>query len=326
MSELDLKKPPKADLSLAVVGDIHGFWNQSDVEYFSTSSYDGIFFVGDLGNRNPKNQFEIAKSISQIRKPKYLIPGNHDTTSIFQLLGEISGWNPIWTKGSVFGQKYRFKKLVSNLGDVRLCGYSVHSDFENYGIQILGARPFSMGARLNFQPYLKSVYRINTLEESTEKLVSLSKEIGSTSEILVLAHNGPFGLGERPVDIWGCDFKKEGGDWGDRDLQDFLKHCNNSLTRVPVVIAGHMHHHARHLRNSRTWCVKKEGTLFVNAARVPRIFKDKDGMLWHHHVRLSRVKGTWKAEAVFLKNGVIEIHDSDLPKFLRTEKENKKEI
>jgi hypothetical protein len=42
--------------------------------------------------------------------------------------------------------------------------------------------------------------------------------------------------------------------------------------RVLAVIAGHMHH-ALKGRGHRTWCVERDGTLYVNAARVPRVFR-----------------------------------------------------
>ena len=36
---------------------------------------------------------------------------------------------------------------------------------------------------------------------------------------------------------------------------------------------------------ARVWKMKQDGTLFINAARVPRIFEDQ-GVTRRHHVRL----------------------------------------
>ena len=37
-------------VKLAVIGDVHLHFNQFDVDYFNTSNYDLILFVGDLTN------------------------------------------------------------------------------------------------------------------------------------------------------------------------------------------------------------------------------------------------------------------------------------
>jgi hypothetical protein len=54
--------------------------------------------------------------------------------------------------------------------------------------------------------------------------------------------------------------------------------------QVLAVLAGHMHHRLRG-GGLRRWYARHDGVLYVNAARVPRIFEDKDG-LFHHHVDL----------------------------------------
>jgi uncharacterized protein (TIGR04168 family) len=106
-------------------------------------------------------------------------------------------------------------------------------------------------------------------------------EKAPTEDILVLAHNGPTGLGSRAGDIWGCDFKPEQGDWGDRDLRGALDHAKRCHKRVLAVVAGHMH---RSRRNKRVSTAETEGTLFVNPALVPRVFPTEQGMSRHHMV------------------------------------------
>jgi hypothetical protein len=55
--------------------------------------------------------------------------------------------------------------------------------------------------------------------------------------------------------------------------------------RVPAVIAGHMHWSLQG-GGVRRWQVEREGTLYLNPARVPRHFHDADGT-YHHHVSLT---------------------------------------
>ncbi len=300
------------------MGDIHGFWTWVDTEYFSKSNYDSVIFTGDLGNNRPGNANKIAQLISKVRKPKYLILGNHDTTSIPQLLMEITNASPNMGYLSHTFHLLRYKKLVKDLGDTRICQYNLFEEGE--GLFILGARPLSMGARFNFQLFIKSVFGISSYEESERKLNELIQGIDfQKQDLIVLAHNGPSGLGDRAYDIWGCDFKTEEGDFGDKDLGNFVRKISNQEKRPKVVIAGHMHHSSRKLRvKTRIWKRKEEGTLYLNPARVPRIFSDKEGNIWHHHVELTRKDGVWDAEAKYLKNGVEEIFS--LPDFIEREK------
>jgi hypothetical protein len=43
-----------------------------------------------------------------------------------------------------------------------------------------------------------------------------------------------------------------------------------------------MHHNVKG-GGQRRWLLEEDGTLYVNAARVPRIFQE-DGRTFHHHV------------------------------------------
>ena len=51
--------------------------------------------------------------------------------------------------------------------------------------------------------------------------------------------------------------------------------------RVLAVIAGHMHLRTRQ-GDERPWKLESDGTLYVNAARVPRIFSGEDDVYRHH--------------------------------------------
>ncbi|PJZ50016.1 metallophosphoesterase [Leptospira saintgironsiae] len=303
---------------IAVVGDIHGFWTWVDTEYFSKSNYDSVIFTGDLGNVRPGSANKIAQLISKVRKPKYIILGNHDTTSIPQLLMEITNASPNIGYLSHIFHLLRYKKLLKDLGDTHICQYNLSE--AGQGISILGSRPLSMGGRFNFQLFIKSLFGISSYEESEKKLHELIQGIDfQKQDLIILAHNGPSGLGDKAYDIWGCDFKKEEGDFGDKDLGNFIRTISKQGKKPKVVIAGHMHHSSRKLRvKTRIWKRKEEGILYLNPARVPRIFSDKEGNIWHHHVELTRKNGVWDAEAKYLKNGVEEIFS--LPEFIEREK------
>ncbi|TGK17388.1 hypothetical protein EHO61_13400 [Leptospira fluminis] len=304
-------------LSLAIIGDIHGFWTSVDTEYFSKSEYDAVLFTGDLGTYSTESTFRVAQEISKIRKPCYLVPGNHDTTSLFQLLAEILHLPSFLTWPSLPWHLRRYSRFRKELGNIRICEYSLHREIA--GLAILGARPLSMGFRMNFLPFLRKKFSVSSVADSVRRLDSLGKEAAEAgTDVLVLAHNGPAGLGSRASDIWGCDFRKEEGDFGDADLATFLENAVSCRRAPNVVIAGHMHHHTKRSVLFRIWKVRKSGILFINAARVPRIFRDAEGVSWHHHVRLTRKDGVWDAEAVYLRKGVEEVFP--LPKLLEREK------
>src|SRR4029079_1963872 len=154
-------------------------------------------------------------------------------------------------------------------GDVRDCGYSLHPyTLGGRAITLLAARPFALGGgSLSFAPQLRERHRIGTMDESATRLRQLI-ERAPTQDLIVLAHNGPHGVGATASDIWGCDFRGEQGDWGDPDLSAALAHARAIGKRVLAVIAGHMHSPTRQGR-ARTWLLERDGTWYVNAARVP---------------------------------------------------------
>ena len=97
----------------------------------------------------------------------------------------------------------------------------------------------------------------------------------------MLSHNGPLGLGAGPTDLWGCDFLEGGGDWGDPDLAAALASARTLGKRVLAVIAGHMHLRTK-TGEARVPRLERDGTLYVNPARVPRIQGGRDGARRSH--------------------------------------------
>lgn len=272
-------------ISVAIIGDIHLSFADADVSYFNDSSYDLILLVGDLSNFNPGHGYRIARRISGLKKAALAIPGNHDTVNLYQLLAEIKRYR-VFTEIFGLGQASRTRRLQAEMDGVQLGGYTLNS-FHIRGIEfdVITARPFSMGGQgLSFRPYLRRRFGVDTIQISAQLLIELIDRAPS-DRVIFLAHNGPFGLGNRSSDIWGCDFLEDEGDYGDIDLQMAVDHARSRNKRVIAVVAGHMHHELKGGGNRR-WLLEENGTLYVNSARVPRIF-DLAGRKMHHHIRLA---------------------------------------
>ncbi|MEZ4369853.1 MAG: metallophosphoesterase [Polyangiaceae bacterium] len=262
---------PDPPIRIAVVGDIHAFWGPPDVEYFNQSDYDLVLFVGDLGGYTVGGTLKVARSIARLEKPALVLPGNHDAITPAQLAAEISGVGSLIELASG-GEERRRRELAEALGPVPLVGYSLHRfRFRTQTLSIVAARPHSFGGpRLAFRPLMKRAFGVTSLEESETRLKQLVDD--ASNELLFLAHNGPTGLGEARESIWGCDFRRNAGDFGDPDLRGALTYATSQGKRVRAVLAGHMHH-ALKGGGDRTWLEEAAGTYYVNAARVPRVFR-----------------------------------------------------
>ena len=272
-------------LKLAIVGDIHANWDAADAAYFARSRYDAVLFTGDLPRmRSHRNQYKLARLVSKVGKPAWMVPGNHDATTLTQILSELNG---LPTPVSSRLQQARVGRLRRALGPVVLGGYSRHRLPEGAGhapVDLSIARPHAMGGGLSFPYHLERAHGVRSLDESADRLCSLV-DGSEAGRLVFLAHNGPVGLGEAPTDPFGCDFKREAIDWGDPDLRRAVDHALASGRKVLAVVAGHMHHRTLG-RQLRTWHVFDGGVHYVNAARVPRWIK-RDGRRMRHHVSLS---------------------------------------
>jgi uncharacterized protein (TIGR04168 family) len=271
-------------MKLAVIGDVHGLFDDKDVAYLNASDYAGVLFVGDLGNYRDGGDLTVARSIARLTKPTWVIPGNHDAVHLAQLLAEVvrrPNAARLWARR----QGRRVAALSDALGPAKLVGYDRFAiEAEGETLDVIVGRPHAMdGGQLSFSYYLSERFGISTLEQSAQRLKTLVDQ-STAKRLLFLAHNGPAGLGAARHDIWGCDFLPGAGDWGDVDLRDAIDHARAHDKQVLAVVAGHMHHKLRGGGN-RTWTVQRDGTLYVNAARVPRIQR-RDGIRHHHHLAL----------------------------------------
>lgn len=270
-------------MRIAIIGDVHGFWDKSDTDYFNASDYDYILFTGDLSSYKETEDM-VAKRISELRKPSLLIPGNVDTSSLFQLAGEVLQ-NNFLRQMSQEKQKKRITKMKETLGETELCAYeSKILQKSSMSINLIVLRPFAMGVNLSFAPIIKEIFGIASIQDSKEKIAQL---IDSCKEehILFLGHNGPLGLGSNPNDPWSSDFTKIPLDYGDIDYRFAIDYARNKGKKVLAAIAGHMHHKVKGTEIQRIWLQEIADTHYINAAKVPRIFK-KGNKILHHYIEL----------------------------------------
>jgi uncharacterized protein (TIGR04168 family) len=90
--------------------------------------------------------------------------------------------------------------------------------------------------------------------------------------LIFLGHNGPIGLGDRAEAPCGKDWQPIGGDFGDPDFKEAIAQTRAAGKTIPLVTFGHMHHKLRHThKHLRTPIYATEGTIYLNAASVPRI-------------------------------------------------------
>lgn len=261
---------------IGVIGDLHTHWDEIDVAHFNSSDYDLLYFIGDLGGGTPESSLRIARMISRLDKPTLVMPGNNDTGEIDELAAELAHRTGVKRLAAIR------QGATGAAHSVRLCGYSLHRVAqEDVDCTLISARPHSMGgSQLSFPELMDQVYDIPSMEASAGRLCELVDQVPSR-DLVFFSHNGPTGLGDQPEDMWGCDFKPRGGDWGDPDLTAAIDHARATGRRVLAVIAGHMHLRTK-AGGERPWLLERDGIVYVNTARVPRIFAHEGDEMRHH--------------------------------------------
>lgn len=268
-----------------MVGDVHRWWRSGDVAFLERSRPALALFVGDLGDED----VEMVRTVLDVQVPKVVMLGNHDA----------------WQS---FGRRVATEKLrqmLELLGDDHLA-YAVR-EVPAAGVSVIGARPFSWGGESLRSPELyDEIYGVHTMRQSAAAIVDAARN-AQHRDLVILAHNGPLGLGAQPADIFGKDFGKPGGDWGDRDLALAIQRIEGMGLRVRAVIAGHMHHKLVHPRGAlRTRFVQRGGTLFLNAAYVPRVRQDQSGAELSHFLHTQ-----WRdGECVHLEELWVDVNGS----------------
>ncbi|EOA14752.1 hypothetical protein CARUB_v10028048mg [Capsella rubella] len=228
---------------IAVVGDIHGFWNLAeDQKALQLLQPDLVLFTGDFGEEN----VSLVQSVAPLPFPKAVILGNHDA----------------W-----FTQKF------SSLGDEHV-GYR-RLDFPSLKLSIVGGRPFSHGGDQLFRKKLLAQrYGVRDMDASAESICRAAHGTPEDHVAIILAHNGPTGLGSQAEDICGKDWVEEGGDYGDPDLEQAISQLKETTKlAIPLVVFGHMHNELQSGKGNRKMVVQDSDNqiLYVNGAIVPRI-------------------------------------------------------
>ncbi len=257
---------PNSSIKIAVVGDVHDLWETADEEALKQLGVDLVLLVGDFGNE----AVGVVKTIAQMDLPKAVILGNHDA----------------WYTASDWGkqkcpydrtQEDRVQQQLDLLG-VAHVGYG-KLDLPALRLTVVGSRPFSWGGSTwKNEAFYQSRFGVSSLEESTTKIVAVAQS-AAYETLIFMGHCGPKGLGDRQEDICGKDWQPVGGDHGDLDFQAAIAQTRSLGKAIPLVVFGHMHHHLRHSQTPRTPLVFAEGTVYLNAAKVPRIVQTESDRL-----------------------------------------------
>ena len=216
--------------TIAVIGDVHLFWDDADVAFFNGGGYDLLLFVGDLSGYTQVRGRRVARSLRKLRVPAMCIPGNHDGLHAFQLGAEIAprahrlrnafcqGQAGRCAKPGACTRRGRAPRIQPAPRCPRRCS------IEHRG----GSTAFDRRKASR----LPSLSRRSATASTrwTHRSTRLKRLVDSCDDapILFLAHNGPSGLGDRADSIWGCDFRKKEEDWGDRDLEEAVQYAKSS--------------------------------------------------------------------------------------------------
>jgi len=281
---------------LGIVGDLHTHWDEIDVSQLNQCNYDLLYFTGDLGGGTPESTLRVARELSKLRTATLVMPGNNDTFDIAELAAELTYRSGLSRLAQMRQTDSPDDPPTTNL---KLCGYSLHPlSGTASDMTLIAARPHSLGGNLlSYPEFMTASYGISSLEHSIERLCGLVDQV-ETSQIMFISHNGPTGLGDKPHDMWGCDFKPDGGDWGDPDLRAAIEYAGQTGKRVTGVIAGHMHLKTKH-GALRDWHKQRNGVVYINAARVPRIYAAEDDVV-RHHIAITVNGEELKAEEILL--------------------------
>jgi len=272
--------PPPPGAEIALIGDLHRHWDERDVAYFNGSDYDLLLFIGDLGDGTVETDRRIAQTIAKLEKPALIMPGNNDAEHAALIEAELHHQQGLGSlRALVDDPAPETRRGASSVEVVGFCTRVLMGTRTPY--TMVCGRPYAMGGgELSYARFLDERFGVDSMERSTARLLSLVDGV-ETRDVLFVAHQGPFGLGEEPEALWSCDFLEGRHDWGDPDLRAAIDHARTRGLRVLGVLAGHMHHGLVG-GGTRRWVEERDSILYVNPARVPRIFSDGSEEIRHH--------------------------------------------
>ncbi|XP_043696175.1 uncharacterized protein LOC122646647 isoform X2 [Telopea speciosissima] len=147
-------------------------------------------------------------------------------------------------------------------------------DFPMIKLSVVGGRPFSCGGdRLFRKTLLSARYGVNDMDTSAKKIYRAASGTPEGHAIILLAHNGPTGLGSKMNDICGADWVFVGGDHGDPDLAQAISELKETTQfSIPLVVFGHMHKELAYQNGLRKIIVVgADNIIYLNGAIVPRV-------------------------------------------------------
>ncbi|KAK2646686.1 hypothetical protein Ddye_021881 [Dipteronia dyeriana] len=211
-----------------------------------------LFISGDFGNEN----VGLVQSLADLEFPKAVILGNHDSWKTRQFSGK---------------RKDGVQLQLECLGEEHVA-YR-RQDFPTIKLSIVGGRPFSCGGEQIFRKKLLSArYGVQDMDGSAKRIYEAAMGTPKDHLIILLAHNGPTGLGSDLKDICGKDWVFGGGDHGDPDLAQAISLLKEtSKFPSPLVVFGHMHKELAHGNGLRKMVVDADNTIYLNGAIVPRV-------------------------------------------------------
>ncbi|KAG2310850.1 hypothetical protein Bca52824_022407 [Brassica carinata] len=248
---------------IAIVGDIHGFWSlDEDQKALQLLQPQLVLFTGDYGEEN----VPLVQSVAALPFPKAVILGNHDAWHTQDLFKKRKGkQNGVQTQLDILGDEH--------------VGYR-RMDFPSLKLSVVGGRPFSRGGDQLFrEKLLKQRYGVLDMNASAGSICRAALGTPEDHVVLILAHNGPTGLGSQAEDICGKDWSVEGGDYGDPDLEQALRQLKETTElSVPLVVFGHMHKELEGGKGNRKLVVQDSDNeiVYVNGAIVPRVIETNE--------------------------------------------------
>lgn len=231
-------------LKLAIAGDLHGQWDHHDDAVMAQLAPDALLVVGDLADGDVRLPLRLRK----LTVPVACVLGNHDAAKD--------------SSGRTLG------RMEQALGELH-CGWGLRL-LDPPGLAVVGGRPGSAGGGFRLSEAVKSHWGVMNLFDSANRIIQAALSAPAGIPLVMLSHAGPSGLGSAAADLCGKDWKPPACDWGDQDLQEAILRIRKQRP-VPLVVFGHMHHRLRRgAGNRRTLHRDRQGTIYLNAACVPR--------------------------------------------------------
>ncbi|KAL3629623.1 hypothetical protein CASFOL_026845 [Castilleja foliolosa] len=250
-----------SSVRIAIVGDVHDDWSlQEDTKALQLLKPDLVLFTGDFGNEN----VDLVQSISNLDFAKAVILGNHDA------------WN---TQKFSAREKDVVQLQLECLGDEHV-GYR-RMDFPNLKLSIVGGRPFSCGGKHVYRKKLLIArYGVHDMDGSAKRIYESASRTPAVHSVILLAHNGPTGLGSNVDDICGRDWIPGGGDHGDPDLAHAISQLKETTDlSIKLVVFGHMHKELAYGNGLRKMIVVRDDVIYLNGAIVPRVTISKEHVI-----------------------------------------------